>query len=84
MPWWQVQTLTFNNMEILQFRTNITSPIGIQAIWDALKSLGIYQFNIDFEGVDKILKIVSDSIISIESVINSLSSLGYKCEKISS
>ncbi|MEY4538699.1 MAG: hypothetical protein RLZZ306_456, partial [Bacteroidota bacterium] len=37
-------------MEILQFKTNITSPIGIQAIWDALKSLGINHFNIDFQG----------------------------------
>lgn len=69
-------------MEILQFKTNITSPIGIQAIWDALKSLGIYQFYIDFQGVDKILRIVSEGIISIENIINSLSELGYKCEKL--
>ena len=70
-------------MEILQFKTNITSPIGIQAIWDALKTLGINYFNIDFHGVDKILRVTSDSIISIESVINSLGNLGYRCEKLS-
>ncbi len=70
-------------MEILQFKTNITSPIGIQAIWDALKSLGIYYFNIDFHGVDKILRVTSDAIISIESVIESLANLGYHCEKLS-
>ncbi len=27
-------------MEILTFKTNISSPIGIQAIWDSLKKLG--------------------------------------------
>jgi hypothetical protein len=70
-------------MEILQFKTNITSPIGIQAIWDALKSLGINYFNIDFQGVDKILRVVSEGIISIESIVDSLTSLGYRCEKLS-
>lgn len=70
-------------MEIIQFKTNITSPIGIQAIWDALKTLGINYFNIDFQSVDKILKVVSHGIISIESVITSLSNLGYRCEKLS-
>ena len=70
-------------MEILQFKTNITSPIGIQAIWDALKNLGINYFNIDFQGVDKILRVVSEGVISIEGVISSLTILGYRCEKLS-
>lgn len=70
-------------MEILIFKTNITSPIGIQAIWEALKSLGIYQFNIDFQGVDKVLQVVSERIISIDSIVNSLANLGYRCEKLS-
>lgn len=69
-------------METLQFKTNITSPIGIQAIWEALKSLGIYQFNIDFQGVDKILQVISEGVISIESIVNSLSDLGYSCEEL--
>ena len=67
-------------MEVLQFKTNITSPIGIQEIWETLKSLGIYQFNIDFQGVDKILRVVSDKILSTDTVIDSLSKLGYYCE----
>lgn len=70
-------------METLMLKTNITSPISIQAIWDALKSLGIYQFNIDFQGVDKILKIVTERIITIESIIHTIQNLGYQCEELS-
>lgn len=69
-------------MEILIFKTNISSPIGLQAIWDALKSLGINQFIIDFQDVNKILKVVSDRIISIDRIINSLSALRYYCEEM--
>ena len=69
-------------MEILIFKTNISSPIGLQAIWDALKSLGINQFIIDFQDVNKILKVVSDRVISIDRIINLLSALGYYCEEM--
>ncbi|MDR6564538.1 MULTISPECIES: hypothetical protein [Arcicella] len=70
-------------METLMFKTNITSPIGIQAIWDALKSVGISNFNIDFHDVNKVLKIVSEQFTPSEKIINALVGLGYQCEKIS-
>jgi tRNA G26 N,N-dimethylase Trm1 len=72
-----------NQMEIQSFKTNINSPIGIQAIWDALKSVGISNFNIDFYDVNKILKIVSDPFTPYEKIINALVGLGYQCEKLS-
>ncbi len=70
-------------METLVFKTNIASPIGIQAIWDALKSIGISNFNIDFHDVNKVLKIVSEQFTPCEKIINALAGLGYQCEKIS-
>jgi hypothetical protein len=69
-------------MEILQFKTNITSPIGIQAIWDSLKSLGINNFNIDFWDVDKVLRVVGEHLISAEKIIEAISHLGYRCEEL--
>jgi len=51
-------------MEILIFKTNISSPIRIQAIWDSLKLLGINNFNIDFLAADKILRVVGEHLIS--------------------
>ena len=70
-------------MEIFILKTNITSLIGIQLLWDTLKSLGINQFNIDFHDVNKVLKVVSERVISIESVINAIQNLGYQCEELS-
>lgn len=69
-------------MEILFFKTNITSPIGIQAIWDSLKKIGVNNFNIDFLDVDKILKIITDHRISSEKIIEVISRLGYHCEEL--
>ncbi|MEA5460912.1 hypothetical protein VB796_17765 [Arcicella sp. LKC2W] len=70
-------------MEIFILKTNITSPIGIQLLWDTLKSLGINQFNIDFHDVNKVLKVVSERVIGIESVIHAIRNLGYQCEELS-
>ena len=69
-------------MEILIFKTNIASPIGIQAIWDSLKTLGISNFNIDFLDVDKVLRVVGERLISAEKIIEALSHLGYRCEEL--
>jgi hypothetical protein len=69
-------------MEILTFKTNISSPIGIQAIWDSLKKIGVNNFNIDFLDVDKILKIITDHRISSEKIIEVISRLGYHCEEL--
>ena len=70
-------------MEILIFKTNISSPIGIQAIWDSLKTLGISNFNIDFLTVDKVLRVVGEHYISAEKIIEAISRLGYRCEELS-
>jgi hypothetical protein len=70
-------------MEILFFKTNIASPIGIQAIWDSLKTLGINHFVIDFFGIDKVLRVVSDQAISAKTVIETICGLGYHCEELS-
>jgi hypothetical protein len=69
-------------MEIFILKTNISSPIGIQSLWDALKSLGVYQFNIDFHDVNKVLKVVAERMITKESIINAIQSLGYQCEEL--
>ena len=69
-------------MEILIFKTNIASPIGIQAIWDSLKTLGISNFNIDFLDVNKVLRVVGEHLISAEKIIEALCLLGYRCEEL--
>ncbi|PWK15057.1 hypothetical protein LV89_04995 [Arcicella aurantiaca] len=69
-------------MEILHFKTNISSPIGIQAIWDSLKVLGVNKFNIDFWDVDNILKVMADQFISSEKIIEVICRLGYHCEEL--
>jgi hypothetical protein len=69
-------------MEILIFKTNISSPIRIQAIWDSLKLLGINNFNIDFLAADKILRVVGEHLISAERIIEALGRLGYRCEEL--
>jgi hypothetical protein len=70
-------------MEILFFKTNITSPIGIQAIWDSLKTLKINYFVIDFIGIDHVLRIMCEQLISPEKIIEVISNLGYHCEELS-
>jgi hypothetical protein len=70
-------------MEILFFKTNITSPIGIQAIWDSLKTLGVNYFVIDFIGMDNVLRVMCEKLILPEKVIEVLSNLGYCCEELS-
>jgi hypothetical protein len=69
-------------MEILFFKTNITSPIGIQAVWDSLKSLGVHYFVIDFIGIDNTLRVMCEQIIPTEKIIEAISNLGYSCEEL--
>lgn len=69
-------------METLFFRTNITSPIGIQAVWDSLKTLGVSYFVIDFIGIDNVLRIMCEQFISTEKIIEAISNLGYRCEEL--
>ncbi|WP_044175624.1 hypothetical protein [Flectobacillus major] len=70
-------------MKTLAFKTNITSPIGIQAVWDALKSVGVNSFNIDFADFNHALSIASERMIAPITVISVLSKLGYYCEEMS-
>jgi calcineurin-like phosphoesterase len=65
-------------MQTLIFNTNITSPIGIQAIWEALKTLGINNFNIDFQQMN--LKIITEHLSITDDIIKAICSLGYNCK----
>ncbi len=67
-------------MKQLTFKTNIHSPIGIQAIWDALKEIGVTHFNIDFIDLNHAMKIASEHLISPQHIITVLKQLGYTCE----
>ncbi|MFC0182263.1 hypothetical protein SAMN04515674_101244 [Pseudarcicella hirudinis] len=69
-------------MKILVFKTNISSPIGIQAVWDALKSLNVSSFNIDFQDVNKILQVAVEGFTPPERIVMVLRQLGYRCEMI--
>ena len=69
-------------MEILFFKTNIASPIGIQSIWDSLKTLGVNYFVIDFIGINKVLRVMCENFIPSEKIIEVISNLGYRCEEL--
>lgn len=69
-------------MNILFFKTDISSPIGIQAIWDTLKSIEVTNFNIDFSDINKVLKISTEKRINAKAIIHSLNNIGYSCEEL--
>jgi hypothetical protein len=70
-------------MNILMFRTDIQSPIGIQSIWEALKPLGIKSFSIDFSDFNHALSVVSEELITPQSISKALKGIGYYCEYLS-
>lgn len=69
-------------MEILVFKTNLTNPNRISEVESSLDiHPGIYQWNVDLNDSDNILRIVSKSIAARE-VENIVLSAGYYCEEL--
>lgn len=69
-------------MEILVFKTNLTNPNRISEVESSLDiHPGIYQWNVDLDDSDNILRIVSKSIAAKE-VENIVLSAGYYCEEL--
>ncbi|MEI8058635.1 MAG: copper chaperone [Ferruginibacter sp.] len=69
-------------MEILVFKTNLTNPNRISEVESSLDiHPGIYQWNVDLNDSDTILRIVSKSIEAKE-VENIVLSAGYYCEEL--
>ncbi len=69
-------------MEILVFKTNLTNPNRISEVESSLDiHPGIYQWNVDLNDSDNILRIVSKSIAAKE-VENIVLSAGYYCEEL--
>ena len=69
-------------MATLTFKTNITSPLGIQALWDSLRSIGVNSFKINFTDFDNALTVVSDYLIPPKHIISIIRRLGYDCEEL--
>jgi hypothetical protein len=69
-------------MESHSFKTNISSPLGIQSIWDSLKPLGVECFNIDFTTPDRVLQLMAEHLVSPEKVAEAIRCLGYQCEEL--
>lgn len=69
-------------MNILVFKTNL---INAHRIMDIESSLdvhpNIYQWNVDLHDCDKVLRILSNSIVA-EEVENILLNAGYYCEEL--
>ncbi|MDI9877231.1 MULTISPECIES: hypothetical protein [Bacteroidota] len=70
-------------MNILMFRTDIQSPIGIQSVWEALQPLGIKSFSIDFSDFNHALSVVSEELITPQSISTALKGIGYYSEYLS-
>lgn len=69
-------------MEILVFKTNLTNPNRISEVESSLDiHPGIYQWNVDLDDSDNILRIVSKNIAARE-VENIVLSAGYYCEEL--
>lgn len=69
-------------MEILVFKTNLTSSRHIKNIRPALNLHPfIKEWNVDLQDCDKILRVVAENIPAneVESII---SSAGYVCEEL--
>lgn len=69
-------------MQILVFKTNLTNAKRISDVEPSLDvHPGIYQWNVDLNDCDNVLRIVSNSIAPTE-VENIVLSAGYYCEEL--
>lgn len=73
---------TFPVENVLVFKTNITSLVEVNAIACVLDSSShIYDWSVDLDDCDHILRVVSDSVC-VEEVIACLRDLGFFCEEL--
>jgi hypothetical protein len=69
-------------MEILVFKTNLTDLNRVNDIEPSLDMVpGIFQWNVDLNDSDNILRIVANDIAG-EEVENLLWTAGYYCEEL--
>jgi cell fate (sporulation/competence/biofilm development) regulator YmcA (YheA/YmcA/DUF963 family) len=69
-------------MQILVFKTNLTNANRISEVESSLDiHPGIYEWNVDLDDSDNVLRIVSKSIEAKE-VENIVLSAGYYCEEL--
>ncbi|MDO9377117.1 MAG: hypothetical protein V4725_00700 [Bacteroidota bacterium] len=69
-------------MEILVFKTNLTSKSRVRQVGPVLDiHPNIHQWNVDLHDCDKVLRVVTASIAAAE-VENLLSTAGYYCEEL--
>ncbi|WP_298894325.1 methyltransferase type 11 [uncultured Psychroserpens sp.] len=70
-------------MNIYIFKTNIETKKEADNIKKMLNStLGIKQFSIDLEDVDKVLRIEAHKILDESKIINEVISGGFSCEEL--
>ncbi|MBI3259158.1 MAG: hypothetical protein HYZ54_06770 [Ignavibacteriae bacterium] len=66
---------------ILIFKTNIHSPIDMEAIAPHLDSPHIIRWSVDREDIDRVLRIEATHDASTE-IINTIQKAGYLCEEL--
>ncbi|WP_298758167.1 methyltransferase type 11 [uncultured Psychroserpens sp.] len=72
-----------STMNIYIFKTNIETKKEADNIKKMLSSaLGIKQFSIDLEDVDKVLRIEAHKILDESKIINEVISGGFSCEEL--
>lgn len=69
-------------MQILVFKTNLNNNTRIKKIMPILNlHPGIYEWNVDLQDCDKILRVVTNSKHPVE-VEKIISNAGYQCEEL--
>ena len=82
IQWYKTRVMTTDINHILVFKTNIQTEcdkLRIQNILDSLDS--IQQWNIDLHDVDRVLRIVSDTLTP-EQIISIVKRRGFDCTEL--
>ena len=70
-----------NLAHILLFKTNIVTIADKETLGKVLNAAGVYNWHIDCEDCDRILRIVSDSI-QHKTIIQLIVNHGYECTEL--
>jgi hypothetical protein len=78
----QLKTMTIDLSNILIFKTNIQTEfdrLRIKNVLDA--SQKVLKWNIDMDDVDRVLRVVSDSLTP-EQIISVMDYVGFECAEL--
>jgi len=68
-------------MEIFVFKTNISCKKDFKMISALMDQIRIVNWNVDFEDIDRVLRIVTETVQPKE-VIQLMKSKGFHCEEL--